>query len=191
MRWWMAVGNNLYFEVCLFYMEFEISFHLCSIFYGSISNYMASKYKITSCIYIFLYRNFCLFAQKCYIRNQFLNVKVNIITASFDANKWQHLWFGRNNFNILTTRYALSPIKYIWRVTMAEIKLLYNCRKTSNTSLDLYICNLLPLWNKFIIPAKNACWIIFQIDQIYSKTGMVISSNISKTYSRYRNILKN
>ena len=55
MRWWMATGNNLYFEVCLFYMEFEISFHLCSILYGSITNYMASKYKITSCIYIFLW----------------------------------------------------------------------------------------------------------------------------------------
>ena len=110
MRWWMATGNNLYFEVCLFYMEFEISFHLCSIFYGSITNYMASKYKITSCIYIFLYRNFCLFAQKCYIRNQFLNVKVNIITASFDANKWQHLWFGRNNFNILTTHTLSNQI---------------------------------------------------------------------------------
>ena len=149
----MATGNNLYFEVCLFYMEFEISFHLCSIFYGSITNYMASRYKITSCTYLYISWTF----KKGYIKNQFLNVKVNIITASFDANKWQHLWFGRNNFNILTTRYALSLQSNTFDVTMAEIKLLYNCRKTSNTSLDLYICNLLPLRNKFIIPAKNSC----------------------------------
>ena len=106
MRWWIATGNNLYFEVCLFYMEFEISFHLCSIFYGSITNYMASRYKITSCTYLYISWTF----KKGYIKNQFLNVKVNIITASFDANKWQHLWFGRNNFNILTTHTLCNQI---------------------------------------------------------------------------------